>query len=49
MILNRVYKVNDVFVYDTFSFKVLDSYVTNIGYDNNRVSSEDVSFVIVKK
>lgn len=46
--LNPIYRVNDSFVVDNFTYKVLGSYVTNIGYDNNRVSSEDVSFVIVK-
>lgn len=46
--LNPIYRVNDSFVVDNFTYRVLGSYVTNIGYDNNRVSGEDVSFVIVK-
>lgn len=46
--LNPIYKVNDSFVVDNFTYKLLGSYVTNIGYDNSIISGDDISFVIVK-
>lgn len=48
LFLNPVYKVNDTFTFDSFSFKVLDSYVTNIGYNNAKVASGDNTFVLVE-
>ena len=47
-VFNPVYKVNDVFNYDDFSFKVLDTYVSNIGSDDKKVSSDGDTFVLIK-
>jgi len=47
-LLNPVYKTNDTFSFEAFSFKVLNTYVTNIGYDNQEVLDDDNTFVLVK-
>lgn len=47
-VFNPVYKVNDVFNYDDFSFKVLSTYVTNKGYDDKNISNDGDTFVLVK-
>ena len=47
LFLNPVYKVNDSFSFDNFTFKVLNSYVSNIGYDNQKLSNGDTTFVLV--
>ena len=47
ILINPVYKTNDVFQYDSFSFKVLNTYVTNINYDNKVVLDDDNSLVLI--
>lgn len=47
MVLNRVYKVNDVFNFDDFEFRIIDSYITNTGYDGRKIS-DDSNYVVVK-
>lgn len=47
-ILNPVYKTNDTFNFEKFSYRILDAYVTNIGYDNQNVLNDGNTFVLVK-
>lgn len=47
-IFNPIYNTNDTFSFDNFTFKVLDTYVTNIDYDNQKVLDDDNSLVLVK-
>lgn len=47
MIFNRVYKVNDVFEFEDFKFKIVNSYITNISYSGKNISSDN-KFVVVK-
>lgn len=47
-VIHKEYRQNQIFSSDQFTFQVLASYVTNKGYDNQGVLSNDSSFVIVR-
>jgi len=47
-ILNKVYSENEYFSTDYFTFSVTGSYISNISYDNKKVTDTDSSFVIVR-
>ena len=47
MIFNRVYKINDVFEFEDFKFKIVNSYITNTSYSGKSISSNS-KFVVVK-
>ncbi|MGN1268056.1 MAG: hypothetical protein ACI4U0_00915 [Candidatus Aphodocola sp.] len=47
-VINKEYQQNEVFSSDEFQFRVLDSYVTNKGFDNQEIMMNGTSFVIVK-
>lgn len=46
--LNPVYKTNNVFSFDSYSFNVLDSYVTNIDSNGKQVMDDGHSLVLLK-
>ena len=47
-IIHKEYKQNEIVSTDDFTFQVLDTYLTNRGYDNQVISNGDTSFVIVR-
>ena len=47
-VVNKVYEEGEQFSTDNFTFKVLDSYITTRGYDNEVILKDNSSYVIVK-
>ena len=47
-VINKVYEEQEAVATEDFSFKVLDSYITNKSYENKKITDTDTSFVIVK-
>ena len=47
-VLNRIYAEGETFSTDYFTFSVTNSYVSNMGYDNKKITDTDTSFIIVK-
>lgn len=47
-VVDKVYEENEVFSSEDFSFKILNTYVTNKDYENVQVGSTDTAFVIVR-
>lgn len=47
-VINKEYQENEVFSSEEFNFRVLNSFITNRGYDNSIITNTDTSFVIVR-
>lgn len=47
-VVNKVYKEQEVVTTEDFTFKILDSYITNKNYENKTITNTETSFVIVK-
>lgn len=47
-VVDKVYEENEVFSSEDFSFKVLNTYVTNRDYENVQIGESDATFVIVR-
>lgn len=47
-VVDKEYQQNEVFSTNDFKFQVLNSFVTNRAYDNQKIVYDDTSFVIVR-
>lgn len=47
-VINNVFSENEIFSTENFTFSVENSYISNIGYDNKKVTNKDSSFIIVQ-
>ena len=47
-VINKKYQQGEVFSIDDFQFKVFDTFVTNIDYNNKMILGEDNTFVVVR-
>lgn len=47
-VINKVYSEKEVFSTDSFNFQILNTYVTNKSYNNQTLSDNDSSFIIIK-
>lgn len=47
-VINKVYNQGEILQVNNFSFKVINSYITSLDYNNKKIGTEDETFVILK-